>query len=183
MNWLDIVLVFIFVLTLYNGFRQGLLRQVVGLTSFFIALFLALYWSSDVRILLERYLNMDELLHSLVENGAVSFWIVEAVLNIIIFLVIFSIISLLLHLITKKLSVINKVPVVGPINAFLGVFIGAVKGILIIFLIVGLLSLIEVEFWQNTLESSAVVALSSHYMSLLFHALVDYIMESLTDIV
>ncbi len=182
MNWLDFVLLLIFVIALYNGFRKGLVSQVVSLTSFFIALYLALNFSEEVREILGQYLYLDRIVSTIAEDPEASLWLVETILNIISFLVAFLLISLVLAFITGKLKLVNKIPLVGPVNALLGLTVGALKGILFVFLLVALLSLIRTEYWLATMESSAIVALSEHYMSLLFVLMMDYVAESLSII-
>lgn len=182
MNWLDFVLLLVFVIALYNGFRKGLVSQVISLTSFFIALYLALTWSDEVRDFLGHYLYLDRIVSVFAEDPEASLWLVETILNIISFLVAFLVISLILALISGKLKLVNKIPLVGPVNAFFGLTLGAVKGILFVFLLVALSSLVKTEYWLMTMESSAIVALSEHYMSQLFELMMDYVAESLSII-
>ncbi len=183
MNWLDFGLVFVFILNVYNGFKQGLLRQVVGLASFFIALYVSFYFSGTVRGYLDRYLNLDEIIAALAENGPASLWLVDVLLNIIAFLLTFLVVALLLAFITRRLKFVNKIPLVGPLNAFLGSALGGLKGLIIVFLIIALLSLIQTEYWTGVMETSAVVALSSHYMSLVFGFIVELVTDRLGTLV
>lgn len=179
MNWLDFILVFVFLLILYNGFRKGFLRQVVGLTSFIIAFYAALYWSSTVRGFLETYLKVDEVLAALTDEGGAPVWLIDVLINIIAFLLAFLVVSVILALIVRKLRFLNRVPLVGPLNALLGGALGAIKGVLVVFLIASLLSLIQVGLWERAVEASAVVALSRHYASLIFLYMLDLVMENL----
>ncbi len=183
MNWLDFVLVFIFLLILFNGVRKGFMRQVVGLISFIIALYAALYWSSSMRGLMETYLKVDEVLANLTEEGTVPVWLVDVIINIIAFLLVFLVVSLLLALIARRFRFLKRLPLIGPSNAVLGGVLGAVKGLLVVFLVAAILSLIEIGMWERAVESSAVVALSRHYMALLFTYIMDLVVEHLGALV
>ena len=179
MNGLDYILVFIFIVSLYKGLRQGLVQQVVGLVSFFVAFYIALTFSEYVLNIMETYLHLNIIISSLAENGDTPVWLVQIILNIIAFLLAFAVVSFVLYVITRKLKLVNKIPLIGPFNVISGGAFGMLKGILIVFLVVGLLSLIETEFWMEALESSVIVALSYHYLTAVFHFIVGCIVESL----
>ncbi|NLX90692.1 MAG: CvpA family protein [Firmicutes bacterium] len=179
MNWLDYVLIFIFILNLYNGFRDGFIRQVVGLASFFIALYLSLCWSGDISNYLQSFLKLDQIIGALSKDGIPAIWLAEALLNIIAFLLVFSLVAFLLKIITKKLKILNKIPVIGAVNILLGGAFGIIKGFLVISLVVALISLIKTPFWSNTVEASVVVALSQHYLALLFNYVFHHVVDNL----
>ncbi|MEW5920602.1 MAG: CvpA family protein [Bacillota bacterium] len=183
MNWLDYILVFILIYNLYNGFRQGLLKQVVGLAGFFIAFYCSLRWNGVLRFYLDRYLKLDEVFVFLGEESAASLWLLDVIINIISFLMIMLFISLVLSLILQRLRLVNKVPLIGPLNALGGAAIGTIKGLLVVFLTVSILSLLQTEFWQNTMQSSAVVDLSRYYMGMLFHFIGGLVVDNLTKLV
>jgi len=183
MNWLDYVLIFIIILNFYNGCRYGLLRQVAGLLGLFIALYAALYWSGDLKMYLQEYIKLEEVITVLSSNGEASLWLTEVILNIAAFLIIFLVLSLVFGLIAKKLSLFNKIPLVGPLNALLGGILGAFKGILLVFLIAALISLVETGFWMKAIEASAVIALSRHYMPLLFGLIFDFVVGRMGKLV
>ncbi len=183
MNWLDYLLIFIFVINLYNGFKEGLIRQIVGLAGFFIALYCAVSWNGDIGIYLRDYLNLDKVIESLSRNGNSTLWLPEVFINIIAFLLIFIVFVLFLKIITGRLKIINKIPIIGPLNIALGAVLGMVKGFLVIFLVAALLSLIKTPFMSNTLEASVIFALSQHYMSILFNFIYLYVVENLGQLV
>lgn len=175
MNWLDYVLIFILILNFYNGLRYGFVRQIVGMASLFIALYLALFWSGDLRIFFEKNLRLGEVISVLVSNGDTSLWLTGVLLNIISFLVLFALVTFILTFFCGKLKYLNRIPIIGTLNVLLGGLFGAVKGVIIVFLIIALISLIPTGYWINTLDASVVVALFGHYMPLLYSFIVDYI--------
>ncbi len=179
MNWLDYVLIFLFIFSLYKGIRQGLVQQVIGLAIFFVALYFSLSATETVIGFLDSSFQLQEIFLNLEENGDTPVWLVQVLLHIIAFLMAFLVISFLLSFLTGRLKLVNKIPLVGPVNALSGAFLGAIKGIVIVFVALGLLSLFETDFWVHALESSAIFALSNHYMAFLFHFIVGWIVESL----
>ena len=179
MNWLDYALVFILILNFYNGLRYGLVRQIVGMASLFIALYLALFWSGEIKICLEKYFKLDGVISVLVSNGDTSLWLTGVLLNVISFLLAFALVYFLLSFFSGKLKLLNKIPIIGMINILLGGLLGALKGVIIVFIIIALISLIPTKYWINTLDASVVVAIFGHYMPLIYALIVDYIVGRL----
>ncbi len=183
MNWFDYLLIFIFILSLYNGFKEGFVRQIVGLASFFLALYFSLHWSGTVSEYLQTHLSLGQVVGALAKDEALAAWLTEILLGILAFLLIFFVVAFLLRVISRRLKVFNKIPVIGPLNASLGSLLGIIKGFLVIFLVVALVSLIEIPFWCNTVEASVIVALSRHYMAFLFNLIYFYVVDNLGQLV
>lgn len=68
----------------------------------------------------------------------------------IIFIVLFVVISILLSFVIKATSLINKIPLIGTLNEFLGAVMGLVHGVVVIFVIVIILNMI-IALTENTL--------------------------------
>jgi uncharacterized membrane protein required for colicin V production len=183
MNWLDYILVFIFLLNLYNGLRHGFLRQVWGLFSLLIAFYAALAWNDAAKVYLQKYLKLGEIISVLAPKGEASTWLSGVILNIIAFLLVFMLLSAVLAFVSRKLKLLNKLPLLGPFNALTGGIFGAIRGLIIVFLIAALLSLIETDFWIKTVGASAVVSLASYYMPLLFGLIFDFVTGKLGKLV
>lgn len=179
MNWLDFILTFILVYYLHRGLRQGLVKQVVGLAGFFIAFYFSLRWTGTLRAYLDRFLKLDEVFVFLGQESEASLWLVDVMINIIAFLMLMLVFSMVLTLLVQRLRIINKIPLVGPLNAITGAVIGAIKGILVVFIAVSVISLLKVDFWQDSVQASAVVDLSRHYMGLLFHFIAGMVIDNL----
>lgn len=179
MIWLDYILIFIFIYYLFHGIRQGLVKQVIGLAGFFIAFYFSLRWNSVLRSYLDEYLRLDEVFVFLGQESDASLWLVDVIINIITFLMLMLIISLILSVFFQRLRIVNRIPLVGPLNAVSGAVIGALKGLLVIFLTVSIISLLETEFWQDTVQASAVAELSRHYMGIVFHYIAALVVDNL----
>ena len=86
---------------------------------------------------------------------------------------------MVLTVLVRRLRIVNKIPLVGPLNAVSGAVLGAIKGLLIIFITISVISLLETDFWQDSVQASAVVDLSRHYMGLLFHFIAGMVIDNL----
>ena len=179
MNWIDYLFIFVLVLNLYNGYKNGFISQIAALVSFFIALFLALTWSRDLSRALQGFLKIDHLFVPFFSDGAASLWLVDVLFNIVVFLIIFLAFIFLLKIVVGRLKIINKIPIIGNLNVILGIFFGTLKGLFIIFLIISILSLIKVPFWSDTVEASVIATLSQHYLTPLFNIIYEQVRESL----
>jgi uncharacterized membrane protein required for colicin V production len=183
MIWFDYLLIFILILNLYKGLREGLLRQVAALTSFFIAFYVALCLCCTFGRFLEKSLKLHKIILTLSQDESFTAWPIETLMNMVAFLLVFFVLCFVLKHFARKLRVLNRVPIIGPVNALLGAVAGGIKGMLIVFLIISLLTLVKTEFWMNTMETSAVAALSGHYLSLLYGFIFDYVMKRLGTLV
>ncbi len=68
----------------------------------------------------------------------------------IIFIILFIVISILLSFVIKATSLINKIPLIGTLNEFLGAIMGLVHGVFIIFVVVIVLNMV-ITLTENTL--------------------------------
>lgn len=183
MIWFDYVLLFILILNLYKGLREGLLRQVAALISFFTAFYVALCLCCTTSAFFQNSLKLHKLIPALSRDASISPWPANVLMNILAFLLLFFIFYSLQKHFGRRLKILNRVPFIGPVNAFLGAIAGGIKGLVIIFLITALLSLIKTDFWMNTLESSALVALSSYYLPLFYGLIVDHAVKRLGTLI
>ncbi len=164
MNWLDYALVFIIILNAYNGLKHGFLRQAARLASFFLAFYIALFQHNNLKDFLLENLNLQEVAAVLSPGGETASWLTGVLANIVAFLLIFIALSLLFALLVDRLKIFNRIPFVGPLNALLGCLFGIAKGVLAVFLLAALVSLLEKGFWMRAVEASAVISLSRHYL-------------------
>ncbi len=179
MNWLDYALIFIIILNFYNGLRYGFLRQAARLASFFLAFYVALFQHNNLKEFLLDNLDLGETITVLSPNGEAALWLTGVLSNIVAFLIIFITLSSLLSFLVSKLKFFNRIPVIGPLNAFLGSIFGIAKGVLLVILIAALISLLEKGFWMRAVEASAIVSLFRHYMPLFYGLIYDIVAAKL----
>lgn len=183
MNWLDYILVFIFLLNLYKGFRHGFLRQVWGLGSLLVVFYAALCWNDAVKLFLQKYFKLESIIAVLAPKEGAAAWLNGIILNIAAFLLMFLLLSIILAFVGRKLRFLNKLPLLGPLNVLTGGMLGAVRGLFVVFLIAALLSLLETDFWIKTVGASAVVSLSNYYLPLFFGFVLDFVTGRLGKLV
>lgn len=134
MNWLDIVLLVILILTAILGIFKGLVKQVIGLVAVIAGLVLAsLYYEGAAGI-------FDTFIKNILLSNFLGF--------LLIFVVVLIAGGILGHLITKAM----KGPLAFVNRLFGGVF-GAVKGVLICGILVFALFTFQVA--KPALETSA----------------------------
>jgi membrane protein required for colicin V production len=135
MNWLDIILLTIMVLTAIVGIFKGLVKQVIGLIAVIAGLLLACLYYEQTALIFEK----------LVKNQLLS--------NFLGFLLIFVVVliagAILGHLFTKAMK--------GPL-AFANRLFGAVFGFLKAVLICGIIvfALVSFEIAQPAVETSVI---------------------------
>jgi len=112
LNWLDIVLIAILLVTVILGFAKGLIREIIGLASVILGLILASLYYPYVSSFFEHIISHETLSHFL---G---------------FLIIFFAVLLVGGLISHLLSKLMKGPLKF-LNHLLGGAFGLLKGILI----------------------------------------------------
>lgn len=76
--------------------------------------------------------------------------IVLVPLRTVIFVILFFLVFIILSIIIKATSVINKLPVIGKLNSLLGGILGLVQGLIIVFIVVIIVHM-AVEMTNNTL--------------------------------
>ncbi|MFA7228801.1 MAG: CvpA family protein [Melioribacteraceae bacterium] len=108
MNYLDYLILIVIIIGFLLGFKDGLVRKIIGLIGLVIAVVLAFKFSGDLGKLISPFFNNDEYL-----SGVIS--------GIVIFLVVILIASLIKRVV-HPFDKVNRF-----INQFLGGVIGAVQ--------------------------------------------------------
>ncbi len=157
MNWMLIIVVIIFLIAIFRGWRRGLLRLLFSLVSIIvlIALFSALnpYISTFLKDHTGLYARIEEWCAGMFEErigtglgfftntaaDVAADWILKGMSFLITFLIALIVVLIILRL----LGLVNKVPVVGKINRVLGLVGGAVEGYLVVCLVMLFVSLIS----------------------------------------
>lgn len=108
MNYLDYIIIVIILIGFLLGFKDGLVRKIIGLLGFILGIVLAFQFSGTVGKLLIRFFNNDEYLPS----------VIAGILIFLIVILIATIIKRIVHPFDKVNRLINQV---------LGGAIGAVQ--------------------------------------------------------
>jgi membrane protein required for colicin V production len=114
MNWLDAVIIVVLILSLVNGFINGLVKEVASLAALILGIWGAIKFSTFTAGKLYDYFDMT-----------------GHYVGIIAFLITFGIIVVIIHFIGILADKIVNAASLGFINRILGIVFGLIKSILI----------------------------------------------------
>lgn len=169
MNWLDLLLLGLFVFFFIAGFSRGLASQLIGLLGFFIAAVLAYCGSRKLAPLVASCLNPDHLMPvqetmEWLQVDLTMDWALHLVAGIVAFIVLFLVLLFLLRVLAGSLKVINRVPVIGTLNRFGGAALGLFRGAIFALLLIPLFSLLPMDCMAGTVGSSRFAAAADTYL-------------------
>jgi len=145
-NWLDIIVIVILGLGTWKGYQSGFLNSLAGIVALIIAILFAGIFQGIIFELLLGTALYDWTSNTLGEQVGfysvplfgefLSHQVTMLALNIIAYLLVFLIIFGLLRFAVSLVSgVVDKIPIVGSVNKFLGIIIGFLKSLLFIWIL------------------------------------------------
>ena len=99
MNYLDYIIVFVILIGFLLGFKDGLVRKIIGLLGLIVGIVLAFQFSGTVGKLLTRFFSNDEYLSS----------VIAGILIFLVVILIATIIKRIVHPFDKVNRLINQV--------------------------------------------------------------------------
>lgn len=78
MNYIDYIIIALGLLGFILGFKDGLIRKIIGITGFILAVFFAYRFSSDGGELISSFLNYDPILSEIMAGIIIFFLIIIA---------------------------------------------------------------------------------------------------------
>lgn len=150
----DILLIIALVLFALSGWRKGLILSVFSIVGYFVSLLIARAVSPSVTDFIITNTGIDASLDNLVGNqirniteldiptSMISGFATKTILSMICFFVIFTISSIIMSKIVKLINRVGRLPIIGHINRIGGLIFGVVKGILLTFVILAVLTLV-----------------------------------------
>lgn len=158
MNLIDLAIILLLLVGMVIGYRRGFIMHSVKLISFVAALFVAYRYRGVAEPLLREVLPYP--LAQLEGN-----WIWLSLLNlegifysVLAFLLLFFTTRLVLMILARLLDRLSHLPGLNLANRSLGLVLGAVQMVLIIFVMVHLLFFLPWETGQNLLENSGLAS-------------------------
>lgn len=151
---LDILVIIVILLYALKGWRRGFILSVFSIVGYFISLIMARAFSPKATRYLIVNTSIDNWLDSLlgdklrsvtqmnIPTNMVTGFATETLLGVICFFVIFSITSLIIFNIGQLTKGVNRLPVIGKANRFGGLAFGTIKGLLLTFIVLALLSFV-----------------------------------------
>lgn len=167
---IDLVVILFLVLMAFLGYKRGFLRELVHLlcvlVSLLVAWFFAPICANFYTIIKLDPLQDDLIIIKKVHNISI---IINVVIYFVIIFIVVRLFFLVLDLIFKR---INKIPVLGFFNKFLGFFAGLIKGIFII-LICSLLLKLPIFDNQQEIKEKTVFRYIDDYSEVIFNYIID----------
>lgn len=151
---LDILLVISLVLFALNGRRRGLILSVFSIVGYLVSLVIARTFSPQMTdfVILNTGLDtwLDNLLGSQIRNAVglnisttmITGTATKAIIGMICFFIIFSLASMIMFRIVRFINRAGRLPIIGGFNRLGGLIFGTIKGLLLIFVILALASLV-----------------------------------------
>lgn len=154
MNILDIIIIVIILLFVIKGYQTGLIRQIINLFGYIIAIFVAYKLYDDFAPYLEEFIPFPNFSDITFNMFSEIFKLQDMFYNAIAFIIIFIGIKLILFIVLNVLDQIAKLPVFAFVNRSLGVVLGLVEASIIIILLVNFLSIMPWDNLQTYLNES-----------------------------
>ncbi len=126
MNFLDIGILIIIALTTIRGFFKGLIQEAAGLLATIFSFYLASYYYKDLALKAARFLSNHHIL-----------------LEIFCFILIFLVSLLLFHFLAMMVRGAIRLVLLGWLDRILGGLFGLIKGAVIIFFLVTILTVFQ----------------------------------------
>jgi membrane protein required for colicin V production len=126
MNWIDLIIVVLIILSVVSGFTNGLVKEVASLAGLILGIWGAIRFSSFTAAKLYDWFDMS-----------------GQYVGITAFIVTFCVIVVIIHFIGILADKIVDAVSMGFLNRLLGMFFGAIKNILIMSVIFSVLNAID----------------------------------------
>lgn len=137
-NWIDVTILIIILFNIFLGYRRGVIAEVLTLVGLVTAIFVSIFWYTDLSLFLMKQFQWDQTL-----------------LNILSFIVIFVFVIIVFRLMENILKRITALLLLNWINNLGGAFFGLIRGSVIVSLLLFLLNVIPlpIEIQQQVQQS------------------------------
>lgn len=126
---INLVIIAIFILFLYSGYKQGFLMKLISIIGFVVVGIFSWWMSEPLSRIIGLYpKNTLPLQGTLVES-----FLYENLNRFVVFVILFVLLNIALLLIKPLLKVISDIPVVSTLNKVCGLVLGAIQAILLLF--------------------------------------------------
>ncbi len=168
----DIILIAVLLIFIRVGAKRGLIKTLFGAISTLLSLLLTAFIYHPVSQILYKskvgdYVRefLEKLFEEKIQRGINIMMFDEAVetasilaINVLSFLVAVITIKLVLILISNALNITAKLPVIKQLNSILGMITGAAGGMLICYIIIGIIGVLNgegnISIIQESIENS-----------------------------
>lgn len=166
MNTVDIVILCLWIIGFFIGYKRGLIRQAIHLVGFIVAIIIAFAFNSSLADILEKVIpypfTQTEGLSTLMLLVDVERMFYKA----IAFAILFFGTKLLLNIIGHLLTAIASLPGLKQINRLLGGVLGFLQSFIVLFVLVHLLVFIPWQPGQQWVQESSIAFWMTNQTSL-----------------
>lgn len=152
---LDLIIIALFIVGLFIGFKRGLILQFIHLTGFIFAFLVAKIYYTDLAPKLLLWIPYPSFsgstpIEMILDNGNLE----DAFYRGISFVIIFFAVKIVLQIIGSMLDFIAHLPILKQFNVLGGGFLGFLEVYLIVFILLYIAALLPIEPIQTPLENS-----------------------------
>ena len=163
MNILDFIIIIIIAGSVLRGYQLGLIRQLVNLFGFIIAIFIAYQFSSSLAPFLSEYIPAPSFDNPTLYMFSQTLHLENMFYNAIAFIILFIGIKLLLNFGGAILHQIANLPVLATINRFSGALIGFIQAVVLVIIIIHVITVMP---WQQLQQYTQDSVISVYLMNL-----------------
>ena len=180
-NWLDIALIFILILSAAIGWNRGLMRQLFDFLGYFASYIVALRYGNAFVTLLSNYLPQVPWLPAwLSQPTPLGFPVGDILARLFGFFLIFFAVRLLFKIAGGLLHGVFSLPVLGTVNGMGGLLFGFLKGLLLVLILIAAANLISTPYWQRTLIESNLASSVLKVLPVVYRQMMDFLLKDLT---
>ena len=150
----------------------------------FVSYFVALRYGGEFIVWFGQYVPLTRWLPAwFITPLPGGFVLGEVIVRLLGFTVLFFAARVLFRLVAGLLHGFFSLPVLGTVNGLTGMMLGLVKGFLLAFILVAVLSLLSTPFWQQTLEDSIAATSINYWWPVIYQQMTDYLIKDLLNTV
>lgn len=172
-------------LYIISGFRDGLLKQLVGLFGFIIAFFVATYASKPLGKIIysiifsdEDYIGREHISPIAEGLSGLDYFIgMDSVISVFTFILLFIGLQIIISIFAGKLRIFNRIPIVGSFNILGGIILGALKGAVLAFILITVVSLLPQDYVGEALSRSFISQFLGNILPSLYVYLKTFFLE------
>ena len=174
-TWLmiDLVVVIVFALLLFSGYKQGFLMKLISIVGFVVVGIFSWWISAPISRMLSLYPKSQ----LPIENDLISSFIYDNINRLFIFVVLFVILNIVILFLKPLIKAISDIPVVSAINKVAGLCLGAIQAVVLMFVATLILRLPFISQGNTYVEGSLL-----KYSEPMMNTLVFYAKEPLQQI-
>ena len=187
MNWLDFLLLAILLLHLISGYVRGLVLQFFDIFGFLVVIILSFWGSRLFSGSLAVLIDPEDIIphHDLIQQIGLEVAlekVPQIVAGIVTFLLLMLFLSLIFRLFSGGLRWVNRVPIIGFLNRIGGLLLGALVGLVFVYIIITALNMVPLRFFIDSLKASEVAFIMNYYISPFAGSLSRLLLEYLVNL-